>query len=180
MTTVRDFCPLYLSLHSRKKESSSLSFHGVSKLNLLLSGMGALQLVVFTLTLEYELLCAHHGTCDWHEDILLDSTSIQTLCDPLLSAFNQPTLPFFALDSPAANLPQKEGGHGHRIWRIFTAHFPLRSDLPHHQSFKLKNFLNEMLNLSLFCPNLSYNSLDVYNSGGGVVPNSDAHKYGDP
>ena len=113
-------------------------------------------------------------------DISPDSPSIQTLCDPLLSAFNQPTLPFFALDSPAANLPQKEGGHDHRIWRIFTAHFPLRSDLPHHQSFKLKNFLNEMLNLSLFCPNLSYNSLDVYNSGGGVVPNSDAYKYGDP
>ena len=37
-----------------------------------------------------------------------------------------------------------------------------------------------MLYLSLFCLNLSYKSLDVYNSGGGVVPNSDVHKYSDP
>ena len=37
-----------------------------------------------------------------------------------------------------------------------------------------------MLYLSLFCLNLSYKSLDVYNSGGGVVPNSDVYKYSDP
>ena len=37
-----------------------------------------------------------------------------------------------------------------------------------------------MLYLSLFCLNLSYESLDVYNSGGGVVPNSDVYKYSDP
>ena len=41
-------------------------------------------------------------------------------------------------------------------------------------------FLYEMLYLSLFCLNLSYKSLDVYNSGGGVVPNSDVYKYSDP
>ena len=34
-------------------------------------------------------------------------------------------------------------------------------------------FLYEMLYLSLFCFNLSYKSLDVWYSGGGVVPNSD-------
>ena len=37
-----------------------------------------------------------------------------------------------------------------------------------------------MLYLSQFCLNLSYKSLDVYNSGGGVVPNSDVYKYSDP
>ena len=37
-----------------------------------------------------------------------------------------------------------------------------------------------MLYLSLFCLNLSCKSLDVYNSGGGVVPNSDVYKYSDP
>ena len=37
-----------------------------------------------------------------------------------------------------------------------------------------------MLYLSLFCLNLSYKSLDVHNSGGGVVPNSDVYKYSDP
>ena len=37
-----------------------------------------------------------------------------------------------------------------------------------------------MLYLSLFCLNLLYKSLDVYNSGGGVVPNSDVYKYSDP
>ena len=37
-----------------------------------------------------------------------------------------------------------------------------------------------MLYLSLFCLNLSYRSLDVYNSGGCVVPNSDVYKYSDP
>ena len=37
-----------------------------------------------------------------------------------------------------------------------------------------------MLYLSLFCLNLSYKSLDVYNSGGAVVPNSDVYKYSDP
>ena len=37
-----------------------------------------------------------------------------------------------------------------------------------------------MLYLSLFWLNLSYKSLDVYNSGGGVVPNSDVYKYSDP
>ena len=41
-------------------------------------------------------------------------------------------------------------------------------------------FLYEMLYLSLFCLNLLYKSLDVYNSGGGVVPNSDVYKYSDP
>ena len=37
-----------------------------------------------------------------------------------------------------------------------------------------------MLYLSLFCLNLSYKSLDVFNSGGDVVPNSDVYKYSDP
>ena len=37
-----------------------------------------------------------------------------------------------------------------------------------------------MLYLSLFCHNLLYKSLDVYNSGGSVVPNSDVYKYSDP
>ena len=37
-----------------------------------------------------------------------------------------------------------------------------------------------MLYLSLFCLNLSYKILDVYNSGGAVVPNSDVYKYSDP
>ena len=37
-----------------------------------------------------------------------------------------------------------------------------------------------MLYLSLVCLNLLYKSLDVYNSGGGVVPNSDVYKYSDP
>ena len=41
-------------------------------------------------------------------------------------------------------------------------------------------FLYEMLYLSLFCLNLSYKSLVVYNSGGGVVPNSVVYKYSDP
>ena len=41
-------------------------------------------------------------------------------------------------------------------------------------------FLYDMLYLSLFCLNLSYKSLDVYNSGVGVVPNSDVYKYSDP
>ena len=41
-------------------------------------------------------------------------------------------------------------------------------------------FLYEMLYLSLFCLNLSYKSLDVYNSGGAVVPNSDVYKYSHP
>ena len=41
-------------------------------------------------------------------------------------------------------------------------------------------FLYEMLYLSLFCLNLSYKSLDVYKSGGGVVPNSEVYKYSDP
>ena len=37
-----------------------------------------------------------------------------------------------------------------------------------------------MLYLSLFCLNLSYKSLVVYKSGGGVVPNSVVYKYSDP
>ena len=37
-----------------------------------------------------------------------------------------------------------------------------------------------MLYLSLFCLNLLYKSLDVYNSGGSVVPNSDVYNYSDP
>ena len=37
-----------------------------------------------------------------------------------------------------------------------------------------------MLYLILFCLNLLYKSLDVYNSGGGVVPNSDVYKYSNP
>ena len=37
-----------------------------------------------------------------------------------------------------------------------------------------------MLYLSLLCLNLLYKSMDVYNSGGGVVPNSDVYKYSDP
>ena len=37
-----------------------------------------------------------------------------------------------------------------------------------------------MLYLCLFCLNLSYKSLVVHNSGGGVVPNSVVYKYSDP
>ena len=37
-----------------------------------------------------------------------------------------------------------------------------------------------MYYLSLFCLNLLYKSLDVYNSGRGVVPNSDVYKYSAP
>ena len=37
-----------------------------------------------------------------------------------------------------------------------------------------------MLYLSLFSLNLLYKSQDVYNSGRGVVPNSDVYKYSDP
>ena len=36
MAIVHDFCPLHLSLHSHKKESSSSSLHSVSELHLLL------------------------------------------------------------------------------------------------------------------------------------------------
>ena len=52
------------------------------------------------------------------KDILGNLETVQTLRAPPSFVQSAPRRPFFALDSPAANLPQKAS----RIWRIFTAH----------------------------------------------------------